>query len=390
MTLESFQYLRGTLSCEGVSLSNIADAYGTPVYVYSESSIRARYHALDAAYEAVPHLICYALKANDSLAIARLLAELGAGVDVVSGGEAYKARIAGFPASKTIFAGVGKTRLEIADAIEQDILAFNVESPAELERIGEIALEKRKVARISVRVNPDVDPQTHPYISTGLKKSKFGVPAEKVVELYRRAGDLEFVDPVGIQMHIGSQLMHIQPIVDGVGRLARLVDDLRREGILLTYFDIGGGIGIQYADTAAEGPSDLAPRVVPVVKELGLTLLCEPGRYLVGQSGVLLTEVLYRKENGSKKFVVVDAAMNDLIRPSLYEAYHAIEPVCEAKSAPTEVVDVVGPVCESGDFFAHDRTLPPVQAGDRLAVLSAGAYGFSMASNYNARPRAAE
>ena len=309
LTLESFQYLRGTLSCEGVSLSNIADAYGTPVYVYSESSIRARYHALDAAYEAVPHLICYALKANDSLAIARLLAELGAGVDVVSGGEAYKARIAGFPASKTIFAGVGKTRLEIADAIEQDILAFNVESPAELERIGEIALEKRKVARISVRVNPDVDPQTHPYISTGLKKSKFGVPAEKVVELYRRAGDLEFVDPVGIQMHIGSQLMHIQPIVDGVGRLARLVDDLRREGILLTYFDIGGGIGIQYADTAAEGPSDLAPRVVPVVKELGLTLLCEPGRYLVGQSGVLLTEVLYRKENGSKKFVVVDAAM---------------------------------------------------------------------------------
>jgi diaminopimelate decarboxylase len=335
-------------------------------------------------------LICYALKANDNLAIARILAELGAGVDVVSGGEAYKAKLAGFSPSKTIFAGVGKSRSEIAEAIDQDILAFNVESPAELARIGEVALAMRKVARVSVRVNPDVDPKTHPYISTGLKKSKFGVAAENVVALYRQARDHEFVEAVGIQMHIGSQLLHIQPIVDGVSRLAELVLDLRREGIHLTYFDIGGGIGIQYADQAAEGPSDLAPRVVPVVQELGLKLLCEPGRYLVGQSGVLLTEVQYRKDNGPKKFVIVDAAMNDLIRPSLYEAYHAIEAVKQPTTNETEVVDVVGPICESGDFFAHDRAIPPVAAGDRLAVLSAGAYGFAMASNYNARPRTAE
>jgi diaminopimelate decarboxylase len=388
--LELFQYVRGTLSCESVPLSELADTYGTPLYVYSETSIRQRYAALDQAYASIPHLICYALKANDNLAIARVLAELGAGVDVVSGGEAYKARLAGFPASKTIFAGVGKSRTEIADAIEQDILAFNVESEAELTRIGEVASEKRKMARISVRVNPDVDPKTHPYISTGLKKAKFGVAAESVVLLYRQARDHEFIEAVGIQMHIGSQLLHLQPIVDGVERLAQLVLELRSEGIQLSYFDIGGGIGIQYADQEAEGPSDLAPRVLPIVRELGLKLLCEPGRFLVGQSGALVTEVLYRKENGPKKFVVVDAAMNDLIRPSLYDAYHSIEPLRQPETSETEVVDVVGPICESGDFFAHDRSLAPVEAGDRVAVLSAGAYGFAMASNYNARPRTAE
>ena len=388
--MELFQYIGGALSCEAVPLASLADLYGTPLYVYSESSIRQRYLALDQAYASIPHLICYALKANDNIAIARVLAALGAGVDVVSGGEAYKARLAGFPASQTIFAGVGKSRAEITDAIDQDILAFNVESPAELNRIGEVAAEKRKIARISVRVNPDVDPKTHPYISTGLRKAKFGVPAEMVVALYRQARDHEFIEPVGIQMHIGSQLLHLQPIVDGVERLARLVGELSSEGIKLSYFDIGGGIGIQYADQAAEGPSDLAPRVIPIVRELGLKLLCEPGRYLVGQSGALVTEVLYRKENGPKTFVIVDAAMNDLIRPSLYDAFHAIEPIQQASTTDTEVVDVVGPICESGDFFAHDRSLAPVQAGDRLAILSAGAYGFAMASNYNARPRAAE
>lgn len=388
--MESFEYVRGTLACEGVPLSQIADVYGTPTYVYSETSIRDRFAAIDRAYASIPHLICYALKANDNLAIARILVELGAGVDVVSGGEAYKARLAGFPASKTIFAGVGKTRREISDAIDQDILSFNVESPAELAAIGEIAETKRKVARISVRVNPDVDPKTHPYISTGLKKAKFGVPADSVVELYRRARGYKYVRAIGIQMHLGSQLLQVQPIVDGVKRLAQLVLDLQQESIQLEYFDIGGGIGIQYADQPAEGPSDLASRILPIIGELGLTLLCEPGRYLVGQSGALLTEVLYRKVNGAKKFVIVDAAMNDLIRPSLYEAHHQIWAVRQPTSDSVEVVDVVGPICESGDFFAHDREIPNVGAGDRLAVLSAGAYGFAMASNYNARPRAAE
>ena len=370
--MESFEYVRGTLACEGVPLSQIADVYGTPTYVYSETSIRDRFAAIDRAYASIPHLICYALKANDNLAIARILVELGAGVDVVSGGEAYKARLAGFPASKTIFAGVGKTRREISDAIDQDILSFNVESPAELAAIGEIAETKRKVARISVRVNPDVDPKTHPYISTGLKKAKFGVPADSVVEVYRRARSYKYVRAIGIQMHLGSQLLQVQPIVDGVKRLAQLVLDLRQESIQLAYFDIGGGIGIQYADQAAEGPSDLASRILPIIGELGLTLLCEPGRYLVGQSGALLTEVLYRKVNGAKKFVIVDAAMNDLIRPSLYEAHHQIWAVRQPTSDSVEVVDVVGPICESGDFFAHDREVPLVGAGDRLAVLSAG------------------
>ncbi len=390
--MEAFSYRDGTLACEDVSLAEIAAEFGTPVYVYSETSIRDRFRAVDAAYASVPHLICYALKANDNLAIGRILAELGAGVDVVSGGELFRAQRAGFPGRRTIFAGVGKTRPEIAAALDADILAFNVESPAELATIAEVARAKEVIARVSVRVNPDVDPRTHPYISTGLKKSKFGVPAEQVVELYRQARDNPNLEPVGIQMHIGSQLVQVQPIVDAAARLVQLVESLRQEGIALRYFDIGGGLGIRYRDEAPEGPADLAGRVLPLIRDLGLTLVCEPGRFLVGSAGALVTRILYRKENSGKKFVIVDAAMNDLIRPSLYDAYHEIRPVAEPAqpAADLETVDVVGPVCESGDFFAHDRPLPPTGAGDLLALLSAGAYGFAMASNYNARPRPAE
>jgi len=390
--LEEFSYRGGDLYCEDVPLSALADTYGTPVYVYSQSSIVKRFAALEAAYADVPHLICYALKANDNLAIAGILAGQGAGVDIVSGGELFKARRAGFPGSRVIFAGVGKTREEIAYALDEGVLLFNVESPAEIESIAAVAAEKGVVARISVRVNPDVDPQTHPYISTGLKKSKFGVPADQVVEMYRRAKVHPNLEPVGIQMHIGSQLVHVRPIVDAVQRVLELVDTLHREGIDLRYFDVGGGLGIRYNDENPEGPSDLTGQILPLLRERGLTVVCEPGRFIVGNSGALLAQVIYTKSNGAKKFVIVDAAMNDLIRPSLYDAFHDIRPLTETDGAnrATEVVDVVGPICESGDFFAHARDLPVCEAGDRLAIMSAGAYGFAMASNYNARPRTAE
>lgn len=387
--MNEFSYQNGVLHAEGVPLDQVARERGTPTYVYSEGAIRDRYHALDEAYAAVSHQIHYAMKANDNLAIISLLGSLGAGADVVSGGELFKARQAGIPANKIIFAGVGKTAEEINQALDEEIMLFNVESPAELAAIGELAARKGKVARVSIRVNPDVDPQTHPYISTGLRKNKFGVPADQALALYREARDHRALEPVGIQMHIGSQLVHVQPIVDAVDRLASLVGQLRVEGIDPRYFDVGGGLGIRYRDEEPEGPTALAERVLPTVRELGMTLLCEPGRFLVGNAGLLLTRVVYRKQNQQRKFLVVDAAMNDLIRPSLYEAYHEIRPVRESGSA-TETVDVVGPICESGDFFAHDRDLATVQAGDLLAVMSAGAYGFSMASNYNARPRAAE
>lgn len=387
--MEEFQYRRGVLCCEDVPLSEIAEIYGTPVYVYSERSIRARYRALDEAYQSVPRLICYALKANDNLAIVRLLGELGAGADIVSGGELFRARRAGIPAQRIIFAGVGKTRDEIARAIDDDVLLFNVESPAELAAIGDVARQKGRVARIAVRVNPDVDPRTHPYISTGLKKNKFGISTDQVEDVYQQAQEHPFLEPVGIQMHIGSQLVQVQPIVDAVMRLAELVGRLRRAGIHLRYFDVGGGLGIRYRDEQPEGPDALAAKVLPIIRELGMTLLCEPGRFLVGSSGALLTRVLYRKESPAKSFVIVDAGMNDLIRPSLYDAYHEIRPVAESADG-LEVVDVVGPICESGDFFAHDRQLPITRAGDLLAILSAGAYGFVMASTYNARPRPAE
>lgn len=388
--MNEFAYQDGSLRCEQVSLDDIAREYGTPTYVYSAGSIEDRYRTLDQAYAPVPHQIHYALKANDNLAIAGLLANLGAGADVVSGGELFKALRAGFPANRIIFAGVGKTADEIALALDEEIMLFNVESPAELAAIGEMAAAKGKVARVSVRVNPDVDPQTHPYISTGLRKNKFGVPADQVLNVYRQARDHRALEPVGIQMHIGSQLVHVGPIVDAVERLAGLVESLRDEGIALRYFDVGGGLGIRYRDEEPEGPATLAERVLPTIRELGVTLLCEPGRFLVGNAGVLLTRVVYRKQNGPKSFLIVDAAMNDLLRPSLYEAYHEIRPVRAAEGAAEETVDVVGPVCESGDFFAHDRSMAPTRAGDLLAIMSAGAYGFAMASNYNARPRAAE
>ncbi len=386
---ESFSYRDGSLQCQGVSLFDLVETYGTPLYVYNGDYMVMNFDALDQAFAAVPHTICFALKANSTIAIGRQFAQRGSGADVVSGGELYRAIKMGIPSSKIIFAGVGKSDDEIEYALRSKILLFNVESPAELKRIERNAKRLGVVAPISVRVNPDVDPQTHPYISTGMRQAKFGVPGEQVLDMYRCAAESGWLHPVGIQMHVGSQLVSVQPIIDGAVKVAEIVDDLTRLGITLDYFDIGGGLGIRYRDEQPQGPDDLARGVIPIVKRLNCSLLMEPGRYLVGSGGLLLTKVLYIKHNGFKKFIVVDAAMNDLIRPALYDAYHEIVPVAEMEG-PLEKADVVGPVCESGDFLAQERDLPALQEDDLLGLTSAGAYGFAMASNYNSRPRPAE
>ncbi|MBI2941258.1 MAG: diaminopimelate decarboxylase [Chloroflexi bacterium] len=388
--MENLAYVGGYLRCEGVDLRQIAELAGTPTYLYSQQSIVKRFEAMDRAFAGLPHLVCFALKANSNLAIGRVLAERGAGADIVSGGELYRALKMGIRPDRIIFAGVGKTAREIAEALEAGILLFNVESEGELLALDELAgrLGLGKRAPIALRVNPDVDPQTHPYIATGMKKYKFGIAGEQIPRLYRLAQELPNVEPLGIQMHIGSQLVRIQPIVEAVTKIVRLVEALRADGLALRYIDIGGGLGIAYRDETPEGPARLAAAIGPLIQPTGCTLLLEPGRFIVGNGGGLLTRVLYVKDNGVKKFVIVDAGMNDLIRPSLYDAYHEIRPVRETEAR--ETVDVVGPICESGDFFAHDRPVAAVNPGDLLLIASAGAYGFAMASNYNARPRPAE
>jgi diaminopimelate decarboxylase len=330
------------------------------------------------------------MKANGNLALLRLFGRLGGGADIVSGGELYRARAAGIDPQKIVFAGVGKTSEEIREALDAGILMFNVESSQELLAIDEVAKEAGVKAPVALRVNPDIDPKTHPYISTGLKKSKFGVQIGKAVDQYRLAARLAHVEIVGIHSHIGSQLTKVKPFVDALKRVARLIEELReRHGIGIRYFDFGGGLGISYRNERPPHPKEFARAILPIIRSLGCTLILEPGRVLVGNAGVLVTRVIYTKEGETKRFVVVDAGMNDLIRPSLYGAYHEIVPVLKTRR-PQKVVDVVGPICESGDFLAQDRALPAAQPGELMAVLSAGAYGFSMSSNYNARSRPAE
>jgi diaminopimelate decarboxylase len=389
--MDSFTYQDGRLYCEGVQLATIAETVGTPTFVYSAGSIIAAYEAYERALGDLPHLACYAVKANMNLGVLGLLAALGAGADVVSGGELYRALRAGFAPSKIVFAGVGKTREEIREALKADILAFNVESASELAVVDEVARGEGGRARIAFRVNPDIDPDTHPYISTGLRSSKFGVPYREARDLYRRAAGLPGLEVVGVHMHVGSQLTRVAPIADSLARLVTLVEGLREDGIRLRFVDVGGGLGIRYREETPPTPAEYARALRPNLARLGLTVLYEPGRSIVGQAGVLLTRVLYRKAAESRRLLIVDAAMNDLIRPALYNAHHEIRPVAEAPAGgPSEVLDVVGPVCESGDFLAKERTLPVVPEGALLAILAAGAYGFAMSSNYNARPRAAE
>jgi diaminopimelate decarboxylase len=385
-----FQYQAGELRAEDVPLEKIAAEVGTPCYVYSSATLRRHYRVFDEAFASVPHLVCYSVKANSNLAVLRVFAREGCGFDIVSGGELYRARRAGADPRRIVFSGIGKTREEMAYALREGILAFNVESAGELDLLDQVAAEVGRTAPVSLRVNPDVDPKTHPYISTGMKKSKFGIDIRLAAEQYDRARSLPHLEVVGVDCHIGSQLTDVSPFRDALGRVRGLILELRARGFDIRYLDFGGGLGITYEDEEPPTPQDYADTLLrDGIEKLGIQLLLEPGRVLVGNAGILLTRVLYLKDTDTKKFVIVDGAMNDLIRPSLYGAYQRIDPVRQT-DRPSAVVDVVGPVCESGDFLAKDRELQAVLPGELLAVRSAGAYGFVMASNYNTRPRAAE
>jgi diaminopimelate decarboxylase len=389
--MHNFEYRQGELYCEQVPVSQIAKQVGTPCYIYSHATLIRHIRAYDSAFKNVPHLIAFAMKANSNLAILRLMAKEGSGVDIVSGGELFRALKAGVAPSKIVFAGVGKNAEEIRDALKAGILMFNIESSAEMHAIDDVAASVGKIAPVALRINPDIDPKTHPYISTGLKKSKFGIAADRALEEFRVASTLKHIHIVGVHAHIGSQLTEVTPFVESLKKVIVLVNTLKGQGINIRYLNIGGGLGITYSDEKPPLPHELADAVSPLVTGLDLTLVMEPGRVIVGNAGILVTKALYEKIGESKRFIIVDAAMNDLIRPSLYSAYHDIRPVSEALNhRPKHSVDVVGPVCESGDFLAKDRLLPEVKPGDLLAVMSAGAYGFVMASNYNSRPRVPE
>ena len=389
--MNDFQYREGELYCEDVPLSRIAKEVGTPCYVYSHHTLVRHFRVDDSAFQNIPHIVAFAMKANSNLAVLRLMAKEGSGVDIVSGGELFRALKAGVPPGKIVFAGVGKKPEEIRDALKADILMFNVESSAELQAINDVAASMGVKARVALRINPDIDPKTHPYISTGLKKSKFGIAADRAIEEFKAAAAFSHIEVVGLHAHIGSQLTQVAPFVESLKKVLTMVQTLAEQGIPIRYLNIGGGLGITYSDETPPEPKDLAAAIFPLVRDLKCVLIMEPGRVIVGNAGVLLTKVLYTKDGETKRFLIVDAAMNDLIRPSLYDAHHDIKPVYEnvARGAK-ETVDVVGPVCESGDFLAKDRAMPEMNAGDLMAVMSAGAYGFVMSSNYNSRPRVPE
>jgi diaminopimelate decarboxylase len=385
----SFERSERVLDCDGVSLEETARRFGTPLFVYSRAAIEGAWHRYARALSGVPHRVCYAVKANGNGAILRLFAGLGAGADIVSGGELKAAVRAGFPPEHIVFAGVGKTDEEIALGLDHGIGDWNAESEEEILRLGRAAVARGVVARVSLRVNPDIDPRSHPYISTGLREAKFGVDIARAPDILRRARGLAGVEIVGLQCHIGSQITDLDPLVAAARDLARLSRRLLDEGFPLRTVDLGGGLGVDYAGGGAPDPAAFARAVLPELEDLPLTLLVEPGRSLVAPAGVLLTRVLYVKEGHGKSFVVVDAGMNDLLRPALYQAHHRIEPV-RPRGRPSMLADVVGPVCETSDFLARGREVEPPDPGDLLAVFDVGAYGFSMASNYNMRPRAAE
>jgi diaminopimelate decarboxylase len=391
--MSAFGYHGDELHCEGVPLARIAEEVGTPVYVYSRGELERAYRAFDAALEGIPHRICYAVKACSSLGILAVLAELGAGADIVSQGELFRWQKAGGDPAKVVFSGVGKTEAEMRAALAAGIAGFNVESGEELVVLDRVARAVGQRAKISLRVNPDVDPETHPYISTGLKQNKFGVGMADARALFHEAKQLAGLQVTGVDFHIGSQLTKTAPFVDAIARLVALVHDLAADGIRIDHVDIGGGLGIDYGKgDAVPTPADYGVAVraaLAPLAELGITLVTEPGRVLVGNAGALLTRVLYRKRNEAKHFTIVDAAMNDLMRPALYGSFHPIKPVVHPSRA-TVVTDVVGPICETGDFFARDRALPELAQGELVWIGAAGAYTSAMASNYNTRPRAPE
>jgi diaminopimelate decarboxylase len=394
--MNHFQVRGQELYCEDVPLARIAAEVGTPVYVYSTATIERHYRVFDEALSGVDRLICYSVKACSNLSVLRLLFRLGAGADIVSGGELTRVLRAGGRPDKIVFSGVGKTDDEMRQALDADVLAFNVESEPELRVLDQVAGAAGKRARISLRVNPDVDPQTHPYISTGLKNNKFGIAWGAALDVYRLARSLPNLEVVGVDCHIGSQLTKTSPFSDAMGKLVELVLALKRDGIGIRMLDIGGGLGIPYGKEEEPEPptpgeyGEAIKRGLAPLADMKLTLLCEPGRVIIGNAGVLVTRVLYDKPSEAKRFLVVDAAMNDLMRPTLYGSYQPMRPVVTRDDRPRETMDVVGPICESGDFLARDRELPLLERGELLAIGAAGAYGFTMSSNYNTRPRAAE
>ena len=384
-----FNYKNNKLFCENVSVEELAKEYGTPLYIYSKNSFIEQYKRLESAFAELDKMICFATKSNSNLAVIKTFAELGSGFDIVTGGELFRIAKAGGDTTKVVFSGVGKTAEEIKYAIEQDILFFNIESEVELKRINEIAGELNKKTRFCVRVNPNVDPKTHKYITTGKSENKFGLVFEAAKVLYKHAENYKNVEAVGVQMHIGSQITTTDPFVAAIKKLLKLVEELRVQGVDVKYVDIGGGLGIVYKDETPPTPDEFAAAVVPELKKFNAKIIFEPGRFLVGNGGIMVAEVQYVKKTPTKEFVILNAGMNDLLRPSLYDAYHEIIPV--KASDNLKKMDVVGPICESSDFFGREREMPEeIQSGDLIALKSCGAYGFVMASNYNTRPRGAE
>ena len=388
--MDRFEYKDGELHCEGVRAADIAEHCGTPAYVYSKATMLHHYGQIEDAFSPVSPLICYSVKANSCLAVIQILGEAGAGFDIVSGGELYKVLRAGQSADKIVFAGVGKTRAEMEYALKKDVFIFNVESEPELKQLADVAAAAEKVARVSLRINPDVDPRTHAYTTTGSEANKFGIAIDKAPEYARAVEKCEHLEFMGFHVHIGSQLTEVEPYAEGVEKILHLIERCTSEGIKVKCVNLGGGFGIFYVGDEAKSAHDFAAPVVPLLEKSGLKVIMEPGRFIVGNAGILLTRVVYVKHSKTKTFVICDAAMNDLIRPALYGGHHRIWPVAPKDEEKKIKVDVVGPICESGDFFARDREIPAVEQGDLLAIFSGGAYAMVMSSNFNSRPRVCE
>jgi diaminopimelate decarboxylase len=387
--MHDFQYKDNELYCEDVPISAIAKDVETPFYLYSHNTLLNHFNVFDTAFSSIKHLVCFSVKANSNIAVLKTFINQGGGVDIVSGGELFRALMAGAEPRKIVYSGVGKKIDEIEFALQTDILMFNIESTQELEVIDDIAGEIGTRARISFRINPDIDPKTHPYISTGLKKHKFGINKDKSLEKYIYAKRLKNIDIIGVDCHIGSQITDLTPFIDTLERIRELISELQKEGIGISHIDLGGGLGITYDEETPPHPNIYAQEVIKQISDLNCTLILEPGRVIAGNAGILVTKVLYTKESEEKNFVIVDAAMNDLARPALYGSYHGIQPV-KLEEKGQFMADLVGPICESGDFLARDRDMPQFERGDLAAIMSAGAYGFTMSSNYNSRLRVSE
>ncbi len=387
--MNHFQYKESELFAEDVAIKDIVKKVGSPVYIYSHATLTRHFKAFDDAFSGLPHIICYSVKANSTQSVLKTFINLGGGVDIVSGGELFRAVKAGVDPGKVVYSGVGKKDEEIEYSLKTGILMFNVESEQELTRINDIAVRMGKKAGIAIRVNPDVDPGTHPYITTGLKNAKFGITIDRAMSEYARAATLPGINVIGIDMHIGSQLTKVNPFVDSIEKLKIMISKLRSQGIELKYFDCGGGLGIQYNEEEPPLPADYGREIANATKELGMSLIFEPGRNIVGNAGILVSTCLYTKQRDEKNFIMVDAGMNDLARPALYGSFHGVQAVCKDQDGMV-TADIVGPICESGDFLVKDREVPMFKQGDIMAFMSAGAYGFAMSSTYNSRPRVAE